>query len=540
VIFDAVDSGGTNFVDRGFAINALHYTAAGAHITDLSGGSQLQVTGNASVGAANASQRGSLLIRNGTTVAANAAAVNVGVQTAGTGDVSGELRIERTASLLALTAEFSIGRNAVDGDGDAAGSLTLASNSLLDVGTAASPATLNIGWNQASFFGDLSNVTGTFDALDPAATVNLRLSELNVGRGGGQGTATGTLRWNQSEVIDATDVFFGRGNSTGVLDVPSAGTVSFGSASDRLSTLRIAYQDSGGGIASANLNLSTANPIFQAFIASDLSIGRNAVDGDGDAAGSLTLASNSLLDVGTAASPATLKIGWNQASFFGDLSNVTGTFDALDPAATVNLRLSELNVGRGGGQGTAAGTFLVGNGVDLDATTVNIGVGAGATGTIRFVDNFTGSFDAGTVNLGRGTFDLGNNTLVVGPTANTISTDTVNLSGGTLSVGTFNVSTGTLGVQLRGNVAGTDYGQVSVEGAVNLNAGAALDVQLGFAPAAGSSFLILANDGTDAVAGQFAGLPQGTTFAETFGGQTFNFQITYAGGDGNDVALLLV
>jgi len=49
----------------------------------------------------------------------------------------------------------------------------------------------------------------------------------------------------------------------------------------------------------------------------------------------------------------------------------------------------------------------------------------------------------------------------------------------------------------------------------------------------GTQFLILANDGVDAVIGMFAGKPQGATFA--FGGATF--QINYQGGDGNDVVL---
>lgn len=37
--------------------------------------------------------------------------------------------------------------------------------------------------------------------------------------------------------------------------------------------------------------------------------------------------------------------------------------------------------------------------------------------------------------------------------------------------------------------------------------------------------------------GTFRGLPEGSKFTETFGGQSFTFGITYHGGTGNDVVL---
>jgi fibronectin-binding autotransporter adhesin len=76
------------------------------------------------------------------------------------------------------------------------------------------------------------------------------------------------------------------------------------------------------------------------------------------------------------------------------------------------------------------------------------------------------------------------------------------------------------------------YNQLFVTGTVNLG-GAKLTVALNFASPTNSSFIIIANDGADAVQGTFAGLPEG----QYFYANSTQFQITYHGGDGNDVML---
>jgi hypothetical protein len=92
--------------------------------------------------------------------------------------------------------------------------------------------------------------------------------------------------------------------------------------------------------------------------------------------------------------------------------------------------------------------------------------------------------------------------------------------------------------------AGNDVLQVA--GSVTLE-NKPLNVNLGFTPANGTTFVIIDNDGTDGVSGIFVmranptanfgtPLPEGTTFEA--GGQTF--QISYAGGTGNDVVLTAV
>jgi hypothetical protein len=105
---------------------------------------------------------------------------------------------------------------------------------------------------------------------------------------------------------------------------------------------------------------------------------------------------------------------------------------------------------------------------------------------------------------------------------------------GILTTGTLALTGGTVSLHINGTVPGTNYDRIAVNGTVTLGS-PTLEILLpGVLPSAGQSFIIIANDGTaDPVSGTFAGLPEGSTFAAS--GVTF--QITYAGGDGNDVVL---
>ncbi len=65
--------------------------------------------------------------------------------------------------------------------------------------------------------------------------------------------------------------------------------------------------------------------------------------------------------------------------------------------------------------------------------------------------------------------------------------------------------------------------------------GATLSVVLGYAPGPNDSFKIVDNEGADPIQGTFAGLPEGATW--NVNGEVL--AITYAGGDGNDVVLMM-
>ena len=109
-------------------------------------------------------------------------------------------------------------------------------------------------------------------------------------------------------------------------------------------------------------------------------------------------------------------------------------------------------------------------------------------------------------------------------------------SPGILTTGNLTLAAGAyLVAEIEGTSAGAGgYDQVVVMGTVDLG-GAILSGELleGFAPAPGTTFTILANDGSDAVIGTFEDLPEGGTVV--FDQRAFS--ITYKGGDGNDIVI---
>jgi autotransporter-associated beta strand protein len=236
----------------------------------------------------------------------------------------------------------------------------------------------------------------------------------------------------------------------------------------------------------------------------------------GSALGGTVVSSGATLQVQgglTIAEPITLN-GVGAASTTGALESVAGTNTwtgtvSLAGASTIAIDAGQLTIGgiiSGKGSLTEAGAgSLIVSALNTytGGTTVNGGTLGGG-----------GMIGALLVNSGA--------TLAPSsPTTKIFKTGNVAFSAGS-----------TFAVTLNGTAAGTGYDQLSVTGTVNL-AGATLDVNLGFTPAVGSAFVLIQNDGVDAVVGTFAGLPQGATLS--LDGMTF--QISYVGGTGNDVVL---
>ncbi len=112
-------------------------------------------------------------------------------------------------------------------------------------------------------------------------------------------------------------------------------------------------------------------------------------------------------------------------------------------------------------------------------------------------------------------------------------------------------------VQLNGVLAGTQYDQLIVDAGpssdetVNVE-GAVLDLELNHSPTPATEFVIVRNDGSDAVEGRFVAnfdasgnavatprvLAEGDLVRAPFGSQSESAFITYFGGDGNDIAIV--
>ncbi len=112
------------------------------------------------------------------------------------------------------------------------------------------------------------------------------------------------------------------------------------------------------------------------------------------------------------------------------------------------------------------------------------------------------------------------------------------LSPGILNSGNFTATGGTFESELGGTTPGngsTNHDQLNVTGTVDLGSATTLSVTHwnNFRPALNNQFVIINNDGTDAVTGTFQGLAQGATL--TVDGVTYT--ISYTGGTGNDVVL---
>jgi len=223
---------------------------------------------------------------------------------------------------------------------------------------------------------------------------------------------------------------------------------------------------------------------------------------------------------------ATLTLGFDD----GSGSWPGGLYDA----ASHNFVLRKI----GTGTQTLTGDNSHNGNTIIEAGTLALS-GAGALSESPLIDVQAGAtFDVSGVTggfaLGSGQTLKGSGT-VVGPiTLASGSTHTPGDSAGVQTiVGDYTLDAGaTLEMELEGpgqyDRLDVDSGEVHLAGT--------LDLVLGFDPGY-SSFTLIDNDGADAVVGNFDGLPEGTTFTESFGSMAYSFTITYLGNDGNDVVL---
>ncbi|MFN8346898.1 MAG: cadherin-like beta sandwich domain-containing protein [Spirosomataceae bacterium] len=175
------------------------------------------------------------------------------------------------------------------------------------------------------------------------------------------------------------------------------------------------------------------------------------------------------------------------------------------------------------------GTLEIGDAAS-GAITVSAAISRPASTHLQLTSGGAIQLNASSLNANGGDVQL-NGAGGIQPTAT--GTD---LSGGTHTFGSGN----DLQMVINGTTPDAQYRQLNAVGTVNLTG---LDLVMtttnAFVPSVGQSFVIVNNDGSDAIIGTFNGLPSGT-FIPNLLGSSFSGYIVYNGGDGNDVEIAVV
>jgi hypothetical protein len=352
-------------------------------------------------------------------------------------------------------------------------------------------------------------IVGTFNGLPEGATITINGAyQFRVSYHGGDGndlSLTSTLvpkTWSGA----ASDKWSDAGNWLG--GVPGSGdTLVFPSGAQHLT----------------NVNDLAAGTVFGSitFNGSGYNISGNAIGLSGGFQGSGAVVFGPNVQLVSAQT-----IGMSSLTMNGDLDLQSYTVTANGSSVsgnTVNGRVS------GAGGITINGQLTLTNPGNTysGATTLNgsLSLRGGKASDISGTGQVKGYGLAGAISLSGGFVSFGSLS-VFGPSG----------SGGSLSTGDLSLGSSTgLSLHIDGPAAGVDYSQVHVMGTVNVT-GSGLGIVMSptFVPSINQEFILIDNDGIDAIVGTFNGLPEGATI--TING-AYPFRLSYFGGDGNDIVL---
>ena len=266
----------------------------------------------------------------------------------------------------------------------------------------------------------------------------------------------------------------------------------------------------------------------------------------------------------TVVNAGTLRLGASGSIASTNIDVLGGTFDMNGKSHTLG---GTLTVGSGASSGTlssssSASTLTVGTSILVQSGSISVNLAGAAvltkttTGTVVLsgTNSYTGltSVNAGTLVING--YNASSNVVVAngGTLKGSGNVGTVQLQSGATAragsdlgiLGTKDLTMqagSTLGVNIGGTASGTGYSAFAVLGGVTLDGN--LDVAVTFTPTYGDIFFVIANDGTDAISGTFAGLANGSLFL--VGSQQFKISytansVTNSLSGGNDVAIMAV
>jgi hypothetical protein len=143
----------------------------------------------------------------------------------------------------------------------------------------------------------------------------------------------------------------------------------------------------------------------------------------------------------------------------------------------------------------------------------------------------TGTVSGGTLHFNSGSRLTGTGTLSA--TANSSNLVSPGTSPGSVTIaGNYTQNaTASLTIELGGSAPGTQYDQLVVQGTVALAGN--LNLSRTYTPSDNEVFVLIDNDGADPISGTFTGLAEGAMRIVS----GVPFQVSYTGGDGNDVTL---
>ncbi|MBB3836022.1 surface protein [Runella defluvii] len=199
----------------------------------------------------------------------------------------------------------------------------------------------------------------------------------------------------------------------------------------------------------------------------------------------------------------------------------------IDLGAATNLLGGPLSLSDDELDRITAGTLQIGD-ANSGAITISAPISRAAATNVNLTT-------AGAVNLNASALAINGGNLAINAAGGINPT----VAGTDVNVGTVSFASGNdLAIAINGTTADTDYRQLNVAGSVNLS-GLDLVLSGSHVPVLGQTFVIVNNDGSDAIQGTFNGLPEGSTIAPFLGGQ-LNARISYVGGDGNDAVLTVI